>query len=95
MNEALLFLHFFGLMLGAAGGFASAIVEEARKLGAGVKARDVVSISSAEYPLPAPRPANSRLAGAKLAAHFGLEMPGWKTCMQLCLAELLTHPFHG
>ncbi len=26
MNEALLFLHFFGLMLGAAGGFASAIV---------------------------------------------------------------------
>jgi hypothetical protein len=26
MNEALLFLHFFGLMLGAAGGFASAII---------------------------------------------------------------------
>jgi hypothetical protein len=26
MNAALLFLHFFGLMLGAAGGFASAIV---------------------------------------------------------------------
>jgi hypothetical protein len=26
MNEALLFLHFFGLMLGAAGGFASVIV---------------------------------------------------------------------
>src|SRR5215212_8357211 len=26
MNEALLFLHFVGLMLGAAGGFASAIV---------------------------------------------------------------------
>jgi hypothetical protein len=26
MNQALLFLHFFGLMLGAAGGFASAIV---------------------------------------------------------------------
>ena len=26
MNEALLFLHFFGLMLGAAGGFSSAIV---------------------------------------------------------------------
>jgi hypothetical protein len=26
MNEALLFLHFFGLMLGAAGGIASAIV---------------------------------------------------------------------
>ena len=26
MNEALLFLHFFGLMLGAAGGFASAVI---------------------------------------------------------------------
>ena len=26
MNEALLFLHFFGLMLGAAGGFASAVL---------------------------------------------------------------------
>jgi hypothetical protein len=26
MNETLLFLHFFGLMLGAAGGFASAVI---------------------------------------------------------------------
>lgn len=26
MNEALLFLHFVGLMLGAAGGFASAVI---------------------------------------------------------------------
>ena len=26
MNDAILFLHFVGLMLGAAGGFASAIV---------------------------------------------------------------------
>jgi dTDP-4-dehydrorhamnose reductase len=69
-------------------GFASAIIKAARERGATLKCRKVVPITSAEYPLPATRPANSRLSGAKLAERYGLEMPGWDCCMHLCLAEL-------
>ena len=71
-------------------GFASAIVAAARARGARLKCRAVVPITTAEYPLPAPRPANSRLSGAKLAQRYALEMPGWDCCMQLCLAELFS-----
>lgn len=71
-------------------GFASAIVAAARKSGAALKCRAVVPITTAQYPLPATRPANSRLSGAKLAAHYGLEMPGWEYCLQQCLAELVS-----
>ena len=69
-------------------GFASAIITAARKRGASLKCRTVVPITSAEYPLPAARPANSRLSGAKLEKRYGVEMPGWDYCMHQCLAEL-------
>lgn len=35
-------------------------------------------IPSSAYPLPARRPANSRLDCSRLAADFGLEMPDWR-----------------
>ncbi len=69
-------------------GFASAIITAARERGATLKCSKVVPITSAEYPLPAARPANSRLSGTKLAQRYGLEMPGWDCSMHLCLAEL-------
>lgn len=69
-------------------GFASAIVDTARALGMPLKCREVAAISTAEYPLPAPRPANSQLAGSRLGQRYGLQMPAWETCLQLCLAEL-------
>lgn len=69
-------------------GFASAIVTEVRAQGAALKCQEIVPITAAEYPLPAPRPANSRLDGALLAQRYGLRMPPWEICMQLCLAEL-------
>lgn len=37
----------------------------------------IAPIPSADYPLPAPRPANSRLDCRKLEAAFGLTMPDW------------------
>ena len=69
-------------------GFASAIVAAARARGAQLKCAKVTPITTADYPLPAARPANSRLSGAKLAQRYGLEMPAWETAMQLCLDEL-------
>jgi dTDP-4-dehydrorhamnose reductase len=69
-------------------GFASAIIAAARARGAKLSCRTVVPITTAEYPLPAARPGNSRLAGGKLAERYGLAMPEWEDCMQLCLAEL-------
>jgi mannose-1-phosphate guanylyltransferase len=68
-------------------GFASAIVSAARELRVPLKCREVVPIAATDYPLPAPRPANSRLAGARLAQRYGFEMPAWEWCMHLCLAE--------
>ncbi|MGR3906902.1 dTDP-4-dehydrorhamnose reductase [Burkholderia sp. SR8] len=58
--------------------FASAMSERAPK---------VVPIASSDYPTPAKRPANSRLALDKLTAAFGLHMPDWHDALQLCLAE--------
>jgi dTDP-4-dehydrorhamnose reductase len=70
-------------------GFASAIVTAARARDAELKCQNVVPITTAEYPLPAARPANSRLSGARLAARYAIEMPEWDSCMRLCLDEIL------
>lgn len=71
--------------------FASAIVDTARRTqGFNLKAgsADIAPITTADYPLPAPRPANSRLSTAKLAAHFGLEMPDWQPYLTRMLDQL-------
>ena len=65
-------------------GFASAIVAGR----GGLRVQQVTPIATAEYPLPAPRPANSRLNTDAVRARFGLTLPDWQTCLQLCLEEL-------
>ncbi len=65
-------------------GFASAIVA-ARP---GLRARRVVPIATADYPTPARRPANSRLNCEAARARFGLALPDWRDCLQLCLEEI-------
>ena len=69
-------------------GFANAIIAAARARGAALKCSAIVPLTTAEYPLPAARPANSRLSGVKFAQHYGLEMPAWDSCMQLCVSEI-------
>jgi dTDP-4-dehydrorhamnose reductase len=39
---------------------------------------DIQPITTADYPLPAPRPANSRLDTAKFRTTFGLHLPHWE-----------------
>jgi dTDP-4-dehydrorhamnose reductase len=69
-------------------GFAGAIIAAARARGAKLMCSTVAPITTAEYPLPAARPANSRLAGGRLAERYGLAMPEWDDCVRLCVAEL-------
>ena len=59
-------------------GFAKAIVEEARRVQRDVKLARMDAISTAEYPMPARRPANSRLDCTKLDRVFGWRMADWR-----------------
>jgi dTDP-4-dehydrorhamnose reductase len=63
-------------------GFAEAIMQEA---GLAAKVR---AIATAEYPLPAPRPANSLLATGKIEQQFGISLPRWEMGLKLCVEEL-------
>ncbi len=62
-------------------GFAEAIFQRA----ALASPPRVVPISTAEYPLPAKRPANSRLDTSKLTEAFGIAPPDWRDALDLCL----------
>lgn len=62
-------------------GFAEAILECAPLMAK----PSVVPIDSADYPLPAKRPANSRLSNEKIAATFGVRAPDWRDALELCL----------
>lgn len=50
----------------------------------------VEEIPSSEYPLPAPRPLNSRLDCAQLETAFGITRPDWKAGLAAVLKELKT-----
>lgn len=62
-------------------GFASAILE----LEGLEKPPRLLSIPTSGYPLPAPRPLNSRLDNGKLERVFGLRLPDWRQALKLCL----------
>ncbi|MBI4665220.1 MAG: dTDP-4-dehydrorhamnose reductase [Nitrospinae bacterium] len=48
---------------------------------------DVIPIKTAEYPLPARRPAHSALSVEKVEKTFGLCMPQWEQSLGLCMEE--------
>jgi dTDP-4-dehydrorhamnose reductase len=49
----------------------------------------VKHITTADYPTPARRPANSRLDNGKLIARYGLRLPPWRPSLGSCIARLL------
>jgi dTDP-4-dehydrorhamnose reductase len=65
-------------------GFAGAILENMQ--GRGEKTAKLKAISTAEYPTPAHRPANSVLSNEKLQRSFGISLPAWDQALALCLA---------
>lgn len=64
-------------------GFAEAIFE----LAGLERTPKVVPIATSDYPLPAKRPANSRLLNDKLAGAFGLNAPDWRDALRQTLAQ--------
>jgi len=69
-------------------GYAEFVVQQAQALGTALKARTIEAIDTSQYPLPAPRPANSRLSTEKLRAAFGLTLPHWQYHVHRMLVEL-------
>jgi dTDP-4-dehydrorhamnose reductase len=68
-------------------GFAQAIVAESADSLEG-KSLEIVPITSAEYPTPAKRPANSVLDNGKLFREFGVALPDWRSALAEAAAEL-------
>jgi dTDP-4-dehydrorhamnose reductase len=69
-------------------GFAQAAVELQQARHPERRLAAIDPISTAEYPTPARRPANSRLDCSQLAATFGYHMMPWQAALREVLAEL-------
>lgn len=69
-------------------GFASAIFEQASALGLLPRQPRVTSITSAEFPTPAVRPAYSLLDNSDFQQHFGFTLPDWRHGLQDVMRRL-------
>lgn len=72
-------------------GYARHVVEQAASRGMAFKLspQDITPIATAEYPLPAPRPANSLLDTRRLRARFKLDLPDWREGVNDVLNQIL------
>ena len=71
-------------------GYAQFVFQEARALGIPVRVTQerLVPIKSADYPVAAPRPLNSRLDCAKIADVFSIHLPSWQWGVRRILQEI-------
>lgn len=74
--------------------YAQAVIQAAQAAGLPLRMgpADVQAITTADYPLPAPRPANSCLATARLRETFGLCLPDWRQGLNHVMTQLLMTP---
>lgn len=72
-------------------GYASKVVELANQLGVKTKiqAQNIQPIPTEAYPLPAPRPKNSRLNTQKIRNTFGIEIPDWSLDVEQVLKQVI------
>jgi dTDP-4-dehydrorhamnose reductase len=70
-------------------GYAEAIFTKAVRLGLLAASPIVHPITTADYPLPAPRPTNSRLDCSRFTRDFGLTLPDWRVGLADCLADAI------
>jgi dTDP-4-dehydrorhamnose reductase len=69
-------------------GFAAEAVRLKRESQPGVRFAEIEGITTAEYPTPAKRPANSRMNCSKLEERFGWKMMNWRDSLRKVLADL-------
>lgn len=69
-------------------GFANEAVRLAQEREPGTRFAGIEAITTAEYPTPAKRPANSRMDPGKLAEQFGWRMMDWRESLRKVMAEL-------
>jgi dTDP-4-dehydrorhamnose reductase len=69
-------------------GFARAIFASPEMARLGVTPPSVEAIPSSEYPVPARRPANSRLDCGRLFSRAGVRPEAWDAALARCLAEM-------
>ena len=72
-------------------GFTQLILEAAIKNGQSLRTlpSQVVPITTADYQLPAERPANSRLEISRLNSTFGLVLPQWRHHAERAVVEVI------
>jgi dTDP-4-dehydrorhamnose reductase len=72
-------------------GYAQMVVATANELGMETKisADEIKAIKTSEYPLPAPRPANSSLDTSKIKETFMLTLPSWQEEVSKVLQMLI------
>ena len=69
-------------------GFAEAILDHAMARQDLLRKKpNVCPIASSEYPRPAARPKNSRLAGERLRERIGITLPEWQQALALCMQD--------
>ena len=71
-------------------GYAQFVLQEGRALGMAVRVAQerLVPIKSADYPVAAPRPLNSRLDCARIANVFSIHLPSWQWGVRRILQEI-------
>lgn len=70
--------------------FAQAIFEEARQMGFPLSVKQVVPITTEQYPTPAKRPAYSVLSNQKITPLLGTYPPYWRDSLKQMLKQLLS-----
>jgi len=73
--------------------YARHVIEFARARGVPIQvaADAILPVPTSAFPTPAQRPANSRLATARLREAFGLTLPAWEQGVERMLNEILTN----